>query len=147
MRVLTTGDVHVLLFSLCFRMFYTCTSYFTLLAMSLGCRVLAFEPQLRLLPALKRSLYFNNFDTNKLLTLIPCALSDVQSVFSPNDHHNWGEWSLSESNSDARGIDQRNNSIGPSSPSEGGTKKFEGNNIQATTVDSLVQEDVLVFLL
>jgi len=124
--------------------FYIRSSYFTLLAMSLGCRVLAFEPQMRLLPAFKRSLYFNNFDTNKLLTLIPCALADVQSAFTSKDHHNWGEWSLSDSNSDANGSGHRNNSIGPSSPPIDGTKQSEGNIIQATTLDSIVQEDVLV---
>jgi hypothetical protein len=63
--------------------------------MSLGCRVLSFEPQIRLLPAFKRSLYFNNFDANNLLALIPCALADKQVVLMSKDHHNWGEWSLS----------------------------------------------------
>lgn len=55
------------------------------------------------------------FNTDSVCTLW-CA-----KRFFQNDHHNWGEKSLIGSNSDACGIDQRNNSIGPSSPSEGGT--------------------------
>ena len=109
--------------------------------------MLAFEPQLRLLPALKRSLYFNNFDANKLLTMIPCALSDGQSVFTSKDHHNWGEWSLSDSNTVNNGSGHRNYSFDPSSPSDDSTKISDGNFIQSTTLDSLVQEDVLVRLL
>ena len=115
------------------------TSYFSLLAMSLGCRVLAFEPQMRLLPAFKRSLYFNNFDANKRLALIPCALSHNRDVLTSKDHHNWGEWSLRRAETD-------DNVSVPSSPSELGADTHTHNvsTIHATTLDSLVQEDVLV---
>lgn len=107
--------------------------------MSLGCRVLAFEPQLRLFPALKRSLYFNNFNANKLLALIPCALASSHDVLTSKDHHNWGEWSLSHSIPDG-------NVSSPDGPSglEIDANKSESNKIQATTLDALVQEDVLV---
>jgi hypothetical protein len=115
---------------------HVCSRYFTLLAMSLGCRVLAFEPQMRLLPAIKRSLYFNNFDANKLLALIPCALAKDSNVLTPKDHDNWGEWSLSRSNFNERVM----NAGGPS-------PKEEGITIQATSLDSIVQEDVLVRLI
>lgn len=114
--------------------------YFTLLSMSLGCRVLAFEPQLRLFPALKRSLYFNNFNANKLLALIPCALASSHDVLTSKDHHNWGEWSLSHSIPDG-------NVSSPDGPSGLGidANKSESNKIQATTLDALVQEDILLF--
>jgi hypothetical protein len=104
--------------------------------MSLGCRVLAFEPQARLLPAFKRSLYFNNFDSKKLLALIPCALAQNQKNLTSQDHHNWGEWSLSRTGvSDSDG----------SSSSASETKQGEhSNSIYSTTLDSFVQEDVLV---
>jgi hypothetical protein len=101
--------------------------------MSLGCRVLAFEPQMRLIPAIKRSLYFNNFDANKLLALVPCALAKDSNVLIPNDHANWGEWSLSRFDLN----DSVSNAGDPSQPEERTT-------IQATSLDSLVQEDVLV---
>jgi hypothetical protein len=107
--------------------------------MSLGCRVLAFEPQMRLLPAFKRSLYFNNFDANRRLALIPCALSHNRDVLTSKDHHNWGEWSLRHANTD-------DNVSVPSSPSEAGAETHTHNvsAVHATTLDSLLQEDVLV---
>jgi hypothetical protein len=107
--------------------------------MSLGCRVVAFEPQMRLLPAFKRSLYFNNFDANKRLALIPCALSHNRDVLTSKDHHNWGEWSL-------RRADTDDNVSVPSSPSEAGADTYAHNvsAIHSTTLDSLLQEDVLV---
>ena len=126
-------------FTLIFK-FHSCfTSYFSLLAMSLGCRVLAFEPQMRLLPAFKRSLYFNNFDANKRLALIPCALSHNRDVLTSKDHHNWGEWSLRHADTDG------NVSV-PSSPSQAGADTHTHNvsAIHSTTLDSLLQEDVLV---
>jgi hypothetical protein len=105
--------------------------------MSLGCRVLAFEPQMRLLPAFKRSLYFNNFDASKRLALVPCALSANNDVLTSKDHHNWGEWSLRHAKID-------DNVSVPSSPSKLGAETYNASTIHATTLDSLVQEDVLV---
>lgn len=105
--------------------------------MSLGCRVVAFEPQMRLLPALKRSLHFNNFDVNERLALIPCALSHNHDVLTSKDHHNWGEWSLRRPEID-------DNSSVPSSPSELGPDTYNASTTHATTLDSIVKEDVLV---
>jgi FkbM family methyltransferase len=107
--------------------------------MSLGCRVLAFEPQARLLPAFKRSLYFNNFDSKKLLALIPCALAHNQKNLTSQDHHNWGEWSLSRT-----GV---NDSAGSSSSPSDNKQGEQANSIHSTTLDSFVQEDVLVRLI
>ncbi len=71
--------------------------YFSLLALSHGCRVIAFEPQQRLWPLISRSLHFNSFNIEHL-AMVPCALSDHDSepgnCLLANEHQNWGEWSL-----------------------------------------------------
>ena len=94
---------------------------------------------MRLLPAFKRSLYFNNFDANKRLALIPCALSHNRDVLTSKDHHNWGEWSLRRAETD-------DNVSVPSSPSELGADTHTHNvsTIHATTLDLVLQEDILV---
>jgi hypothetical protein len=107
--------------------------------MSLGCRVLAFEPQMRLFPALKRSLYFNNFNAKDLLALVPCALASNQDVLTSKNHHNWGEWSLSRS-----GLAGNVSILDGSSDIGNGTYNSESNKVHATPLDALVQEDVLV---
>ena len=48
--------------------------YFSMLALSLGCSVAAFEPQQRLRPSITRSLQFNSFNL-KRFSLLPCALA------------------------------------------------------------------------
>ena len=74
--------------------------YFSLLALAHGCRVVAFEPQQRMLPFIASSLHFNSFDPEHL-ALVPCALSDTDSgpedCLLANEHPNWGEWSLVQS--------------------------------------------------
>jgi hypothetical protein len=107
--------------------------------MSLGCRVLAFEPQMRLFPALKRSLYFNNFKSNDLLALIPCALASNQDVVTSKDHHNWGEWSVSHNE-----LDFNMSSLDVLSNRGIRSDKSDGIKIQATMLDAHVKEDVLV---
>jgi len=73
--------------------------YFSLLSLALGCRVVAFEPQQRLLPIIARSLHFNSFNPEDF-TLVPCALSAAapepasSECLMASDHPNWGEWSL-----------------------------------------------------
>jgi hypothetical protein len=122
----------IVFFCFAITVFYDFSRYFTLLAMSLGCRVLAFEPQTRLLPVIKRSLYFNNFDS-RLLALIPCALSHDQRDLTYKDHHNWGEWSLSRASLN-----------GNKSSTDDISKHSDVNSVCATTLDSLLQDDVLV---
>jgi hypothetical protein len=73
--------------------------YFSMLALSLGCSVTAFEPQQRLWPSIARSLQFNSFNLNRF-SLLPCALAaespGPNECYVERDHSHWAEWSLSK---------------------------------------------------